>query len=165
MNRTSAGTGWRIDQAEMFQFIVRASLSLVAAGQHRPHRVAVAQEGAGAGDDEVALVEPLAHLDQRAGGEPGLDLARLDAVGAHDLHGRAVRAVEDGRGRHGEARAVGRDDDAAREGADAQAGIVAEEDAHAAEPGRLVDLRRDEAHGAARPRRDRRPPRAPPDRP
>ena len=31
MNSTSAGTGRRIDQAEMFQFIYRASLSLLAA--------------------------------------------------------------------------------------------------------------------------------------
>ena len=39
-------------------------------------------------------------------------------------------------------------DRAAGEGADPQARIVAEEDAHAAEPRRLVDLGRDQAHGA-----------------
>src|SRR5262249_27471416 len=64
-----------------------------------------------------------------------------------DLNEGALGVENHGGGRDRKpARARGVDG-AARERADAQPWVAAEEDAHAAEPRRLVDLRRDETHG------------------
>ena len=65
---------------------------------------------------------------------------------ADDLDERALSVKYNCRGRHGEAVPLRSVDGAAGEAADAQPGVVAEEDAHAAEPCRLVDLGRNEAH-------------------
>ena len=75
-------------------------------------------------------------------------LRRLDVAVADDLHERTLGVEHDRGRRHARGRALRGLDGAAGEAADAQAWVVAEEDAHAAEPCRLVDLRRHETHGA-----------------
>ena len=60
-----------------------------------------------------------------------------------DLHNRAVGAIKHGGGRDSEASALGGTDAGMREGTDEKAGLVANEDAHAAEACRAVDFRRE----------------------
>src|SRR5262245_46019335 len=111
---------------------------LGAVAGHGPHGIAVAQEGAGPRHDHLALAQAFAHLDEGTRRQPDLDLACRNAVGAHDLHGRPIGSIEDGGGGYRKPAAAGSLDAAAREGADPEAGVVAEEDAHPAEARRLV---------------------------
>src|SRR3954451_3720973 len=85
---TSAGTTIRY-----------ASLA-VGARAYRAHGIALAQQCAGAGHDDVAFVEALADFDIAAGHQPDLDPPRLHARSPHHLHHGAGAAVENGRERH-----------------------------------------------------------------
>src|ERR1700760_2855105 len=70
--RTTEGSGRRIDQAEILTAITALSLvrSLEVSGLHR---VAVVQVGASAGDDGFAFLEPAANLDIGVGSKSGGD--------------------------------------------------------------------------------------------
>ena len=76
---------------------------------------------------------------------PGRTRRVCNLIVFHDLDRRSVGAVDDGRERDGDAGAPGEFDRAAREGADAQGGVLRQRDAHLAKAGRPVDLREDVA--------------------
>src|SRR6185312_11135807 len=95
----------------------------------------------------IAGGEALAYLDQATGDQSGFHVAAHDAAVAHDLHEGAAGIEYDGRRRHRDAVTLRGLDGAAGERTDAQACVVAEEYAHAAEAGQLVDFGRHETHG------------------
>jgi hypothetical protein len=68
INRTRAGTGWWIDQAETFQCIACALLACLV--RDRTHEITIAQERAGASHDQIAFAEAGAYLDHAAGFHP-----------------------------------------------------------------------------------------------
>ena len=77
MNRTIDGIGFRIAQAEMLSRITAPLRPRGLVGDDGTHRVAVAQEAAGPGDDEVAGRDALLDLDEAVGGEAGPHAAGL----------------------------------------------------------------------------------------
>src|SRR3954452_15089667 len=80
--------------------MIRIPSLAVGARAYRAHGIALAQQCAGAGHDDVAFVEALADFDIAAGHQPDLDPSRLHARSPHHLHHGAGAAVENGRERH-----------------------------------------------------------------
>src|SRR5262245_23433956 len=122
INRTRAGTGWRIDQAETFQCIACASLACLV--RDRADEIAVAQEGAGASHDQIAFAQAGTDLDHAAGRQSDADLAGFHPVVADQLCQRPFRSEQHGREREREALAGGGFDYTAREGAHAQGVVI-----------------------------------------
>src|SRR5450631_2551248 len=97
------------------------ALSLVRSPDvDRLHRVALMEGGAGAGDDDLAFLEPVADFDVGVGGEPGDDLARFDHAVADHLDAGSLGAVGDGGARDGNAAAAAGIDRRPREHPDPQ---------------------------------------------
>src|SRR5215813_2726264 len=110
--------------------------------------IAVAQRGAGIGDDGVAFAHALADLDVLVGMKADAHAPRLDGAVAHYLHAGALGLVEDGGIRHRDAAAAAGIDGGAGEAAQAQRRIALDRDAHAAELRHRVDFRRYQADRA-----------------
>src|SRR5215475_2906404 len=110
--------------------------------------IAVAQRGAGIGDDGVAFAHALADLDVLVGMEAHAHAPRLDGAVAHHLHAGALGLVEDGGIRHRDAAAAAGVDGGAGEAAQAQRRIALDRDAHTAELRHRVDFRRHQADRA-----------------
>ena len=155
MNSTSDGTGFRIDQAEMFQFMRVSPIAEHGRLARVAHLVAPASGARGrrragtcpTAPHQVAFAQALAHLDEPPAASPVLT-RRVSTWPSRTTCTVAPSAsYRIGGGRHREAAARWRSRSVPRrEGADAQRRIVAEEDAHAAKARRLVDLRRDQPH-------------------
>ena len=78
----------------------------IRARRHRPHRIALAQQRAGARHHDVALSQPRGDLDLSGRHQPGLHPPRFDARAPHHLHHGAGGAIEDGGERHRDAAAL-----------------------------------------------------------
>jgi hypothetical protein len=105
INRTRAGTGWRIDQAETFQCIACALLACLV--RDRTHEITIAQERAGASHDQIAFAEAGAYLDHAAGRQPDADLAGFHPVVTDQLRQRPLRSKQHRRERKRETLAGG----------------------------------------------------------
>src|SRR5580704_1161523 len=105
IDMTIEGRGRRIDQAEMFSAI--AAFSVVRfVDENCLHLIAIVQRSAGIGDDDVALLEPVADFKTGIGREPDTNPPRLDRPIAHHLHACSLGLTEDRVTRHGDAAAL-----------------------------------------------------------
>src|SRR5262249_56190032 len=88
--RSDVGTGWRMDQAEMFR-------RFMFYGLLRDYRddVAVFQEAGTTGDDFFTLFQPGRDFDQVAAACPNFDLTRFGAVALEHEHERSVVTRQD----------------------------------------------------------------------
>src|SRR5215510_13855516 len=93
---SSTTTNGMLALARMAEFVGEFWLDLIA----------VAQRGAGIGDDGVAFAHALADLDVLVGMKADAHAPRLDGAVAHYLHAGALGLVEDGGIRHRDAAAA-----------------------------------------------------------
>src|SRR5262249_42482324 len=122
------------------------SLSLPARRQRdRPHRIALAEQGAGPGDHVVALIETVADFDLAAGHQPDLDTPRLDAPALHNLHQGAGVTVLNRRQRHCATAALAGLDLRAARRIDRKPAVAGDADEGLAKLAVLFDGRRDAA--------------------
>jgi hypothetical protein len=67
IDMTIEGSGWRIDQAEMFSAIAAFSVIRLV-NETRLHQISIMQGSAGIGDNDIPCLEPVIDLETRIGG-------------------------------------------------------------------------------------------------
>src|SRR4051794_13489803 len=83
-----------------------SAFRLLRIRHHRAHRIAFAEQRAGAGHHDVAFDDAVADLDLACRHQSGFDPPRLDALAPYHLHHGAGGAIEDGGQRHRDAAAL-----------------------------------------------------------
>ena len=118
----------------------------IRARRHRPHRIALAQQRAGARHHDVAFGQAVADFDLAAGHQPDLDPPGLDPLPPHHLNHGAGGAIENGGERHRHAAALPGLDQRPAGRIHQQAPVGGHRDEHLAELAVGLDRRRHPAH-------------------